>query len=269
VPTELPTPVRISSVAFFNATPLTFGLDVDPDVRLRHAVPSALLTHLQDDAADVALLPVIDYQRLPDAQIIAAGAIGCDGPTLTVRLFAGQPIGQTSVLAADGDSHTSVVLAQIVLRYRYNVRPRLVPLTGAPDNATRLLIGDKVITDAPNLSCQLDLGQAWKDLTGLPFVFAIWTTRHAERMDTIAEKLTVARERGIEQIEALVEHQAVPRGWPADVARKYLTQYLKFDVGPRQIEAIGTFHAMAAELGLVPSPPQPLRFASGKRRRST
>jgi chorismate dehydratase len=256
-------PIRISTVAFFNATPLTFGLEADSAIRLRYAVPSALLTQLQDGSADLALLPVISYERLPDAIIVPSGAIGCDGPTLTVRLFADRPIEETAVLAVDGDSHTSVVLAQIVLARRFGIRPPVVPLTDAPAGATRLLIGDKVITAAPHdLPVQLDLGQAWKELTGLPFVFAAWTTRDGTGLGDVPSKLSAARERGLRHVDRLVETQAVPRGWPADVARQYLKRYLKFDVGPRQLEAIRTFHAMAAEIGLIESPPRPLRVVS-------
>jgi chorismate dehydratase len=255
------TQIRLSTVAFFNATPLTFGLQDDPTVSIRYAVPSALLAHLEDRSADIALLPVIDYQRLPDAVVVPVGAIGCDGPTLTVRLFSAVPIEQTRVLAVDGDSHTSVVLSQVILYFRYGLRPHVVPLAEAPEDATRLLIGDKVITAAPaGLDRQLDLGQAWKELTGLPFVFAVWTTRQGTSLGDLRAKLERARAHGLRAVEQLVKREALPRGWPAEIARQYLTHYLRFDVGPRQLAAIERFHAMAGELNLIDVPPKPLRI---------
>src|SRR5258706_150622 len=84
--------LRIASVSFFNATPLIYGLDRADDVKLLLDVPSRLIDLLRDDQADVALLPVIDYQRMPGLRIVPAGAIGCDGPTLTVRIFSRGPI---------------------------------------------------------------------------------------------------------------------------------------------------------------------------------
>ena len=120
---------RLSAVSFFNTTPLVDGLGADPAIALRFAVPSALIDDLISAKADVALLPVIDCQRLQGLRIIPAGGIGCDGPTLTVRLFSKSPIEQTKVLAADGDSHTSVALARIIFARAYGLHPPVVPLT--------------------------------------------------------------------------------------------------------------------------------------------
>src|SRR4051794_38517029 len=103
-----PGQIRLASVSYLNARPLIYGLDTDPQIRLILDVPSKLIEHLRDGSADVALLPAIDYQRMPDLRIVPAGGIGCDGPTLTVRIFAKQPIETIRTLACDPDSHTSV-----------------------------------------------------------------------------------------------------------------------------------------------------------------
>ena len=76
-------PYRVASVSYLNARPLIFGLESDPAVSLSLDVPSKLVDHLRAGEADVALLPVIDYQRLEGLTIIPAGGIGSDGPTLT------------------------------------------------------------------------------------------------------------------------------------------------------------------------------------------
>ena len=124
------------------------------------------------------MLPVIDYQRLPGLRLLTAGGIGCDGPTLTVRLFAQEPIERTRVLACDPDSHTSVALARIVLAEKFNLKPEFIDLSRAGSGKggeARLLIGDKVVCEEPaGFEHQLDLGAAWKQMTGLPFVFAAW-----------------------------------------------------------------------------------------------
>ncbi len=114
---------RIASVSYLNSKPLIEGLDAKPDVELMLEVPSELLACLREGRADVALLPVIDYQRMEGLTIIPAGGIGSDGPTLTVRLFSRVPFEQIQSLACDPDSHTSVALARIVLARRYGLRP--------------------------------------------------------------------------------------------------------------------------------------------------
>jgi len=252
---------RLSAVSFFNTTPLVDGLQNDPTIQLRFAVPSALIDDLTSGVSDVALLPVIDYQRLPGLRVIPSGGIGCDGPTLTVRLFSRSPIEQTKTLAADTDSHTSVALARVILDRVFGLRPRIVPLNEAKDDDTLLLIGDKVITAAPtDRPHQLDLGEAWKTLTGLPFLFAVWTARGGVDLGDLPQRLSAARERGLSRVDQLVRDFAVPRGWPADIARRYLTEYLKFTVGPRQLEAMRLFHSMAYEVGALPDAPRDLEI---------
>ncbi len=254
---------RIASVSYLNARPLIWGLDVDPSIDLRLEVPARLLDVLQRDEADVALLPVIDYQRMDNLVVSTAGAIGCDGPTLTVRIFSPEPVEGLKRLACDAESHTSVALARVVLAERYGIRPDFIGLRseGCDDQTARLLIGDKVVTDEPRgMPYQVDLGEAWKSLTGLPFVFAIWTGRADAPWEPIDVRLRKARLEGMEHVDEIVRDQGVPRGWPAAAARAYLAEYLKFEVSDRCIEAIRLFHELAAKHGEINRPVKPLRI---------
>lgn len=240
-------PIRISAVEFVNTRPLIAGLYDDQNVRLTLAVPSKLVEHLQNGQADVALLPVIDILKIPGLQIIPAGGICSDGETLTVRIFSRQPIETIRRLACDTDSHTSVALARVIFERAYGLRPEFVPLPSAREDDPRLLIGDKVICESPSgFPIQLDLGAAWKKLTGLPFVFAVWVGTPSVNIDQIASILSRSREFGMTEMEDILTRYAIPRGWPADIARKYLTQHLHFAIGPREIEAIKLFHSYAS-----------------------
>ena len=255
------TPIRVDSVAFINARPLIRGLADAAGVSLTMAVPSRLIDGLRAGRTDVALLPVIDYQRLPGLRIVPASCIGCFGPTLTVRLFCRVKPRRVTRVACDTDSHTSVALARVIFAKLYGIHPAFVDLpraTGADDEA-HLLIGDKVICEPPSgYPIQIDLGEAWRELTGLPFVFAIWTARVGVELGDLPQALYDAMRRGLREVDDIVARDAADRGWPADVARQYLTRYLQFDVGPRQLEAIDRFHAYAEELGIIPAPRRPL-----------
>ena len=256
--------LRVAAVQYFNSKPLIEGLDRDPQIELSLAVPARLIDGLRTGTTDVALLPTIDYQTLPDLEIVPAGGIGCDGPTLTVRLFARVPIDRVTRVACDVESHTSVALAKVLFADHFRTRPTFLPISeasGAFDEA-KLLIGDKVITAAPpDHPYQIDLGEAWKAHTGLPFVFAIWTARAGVELGDLHDRLVAAREAGLARADALVEAHAVPHGWPADVARRYITHHLHYAIGPRQLDAIRHFHRAADRLGLLPRPLQPLRMA--------
>lgn len=250
-------PLRVGSVSFLNAKPLIYGLDEVDGVDLMLDVPSRLLDGMREGRLDVALLPVIDYQRLDGARLLCSGGIGCDGPTLTVRIFSPIPIERIETLACDTDSHTSVALARILLAEVYGVRPEFVPLADRATHAppALLLIGDKVIRDEPaGFAYQLDLGEAWKRWTGLPFVFAAWVARPGVDLRDLPATLDQCRREGLANIERIVSRHAEPHGWPVDIARRYLTEYLHFEIGPRQLDAIRRFHQLAAKHGVIPQP---------------
>jgi chorismate dehydratase len=254
-------PIRVGSVSFLNAKPLIYGLDRAADVRLSLDVPARLLDGLTDERYDVALLPVIDYQRLPGLRLLTAGGIGCDGATLTVRIFSPVPLDQIRTLACDTDSHTSVALARIVLARLFNVRPTFVDLAAGAvgGDVAVLLIGDKVVCEEPKrFPHQIDLGEGWKRLTGLPFVFAAWIARDGVDLRDLPERLELAKRDGLAHLDEIIARHAVPRGWPPDVAKRYLGEYLKFDIGIDQLRAIRLFHQYAAEEGLIDHAPWPV-----------
>ncbi|HSV15130.1 MAG TPA: menaquinone biosynthesis protein [Tepidisphaeraceae bacterium] len=252
---------RIGSVSYLNAKPLIYGLDEADDLQLTLDVPSKLIDGLRERRFDVALLPVIDYQRLPGLRILTSGGIGSDGPTLTVRIFSKVPIEQITRLACDTDSHTSVALARIILAESFNLHARFIDWNHeerTPAEA-RLLIGDKVVCEEPpGFDHQLDLGEAWKRLTGMPFVFAAWMAREGVELGDLPQRLEDAKREGLQHAVELVERFAVPRGWPAELALQYLTVYLKYDIGDRQLVAIRKFYELATKHQIIAHPPAEL-----------
>jgi chorismate dehydratase len=258
------TDLRIGCVSFLNSKPLIYGLEREPKLSMTLDVPANLAAMLSSRAVDVALLPVIDYQRLPGLRLIPAGGIASDGHTLTVRIFSRTPIDRLKVLACDPDSHTSVALARVILAEQYGIRPDLRPLRdpALPADISRLLIGDKVITEEPaGFDHQLDLGFAWKQLTGRPFAFAMWMAREGVDLADWPARLARARREGLANVEQILEHHASRLGWPTDIARRYLTEYLEYDITPRHIDAIRYFYQLAAKHGIIDVPVRELVLA--------
>jgi chorismate dehydratase len=249
---------RIGCVSYLNAKPLVFGLDADPEIDLQLDVPARLLDGLIHERFDVALLPTIDYQRMENLALLPVGGIGSEDQTLTVRIFSKVPMAEIRTLSCDAESHTSVALARIILSEAFHIHPEFVSSDTAD---ARLLIGDKVITGIPgrgrpgsaDFPHELDLGSAWRKLTGLPFLFACWTARHDANLDDLPDRLLAARQRGLANIPIILQRDAAPRGWPPETARKYLTEHLSYEVGPRQLQAVRLFHDLAARHGLIPA----------------
>ena len=256
---------RVGCVSFLNSKPLIEPLVGRGDVRVHFAVPSKLMGLVEGGVVSTALMSVVDYQMCPRELIfVPAGMIGCDGPTLTVRIFSRVPAEKIRVLHGDADSHTSVMLAQVILRKQYGVGTEMRAWEAGGNSAgtlpeALLLIGDKVVNAAPSAveyPYQLDLGEEWKKLTGLPFVFAMWMMRRDEVDVGLARLLAEARRCGADMTEELVGRYAAERGWPGDLARRYFTEYLRYEVTDRAKAGLEKFFELvgpgAGGLGILP-----------------
>ncbi|NOZ93563.1 MAG: menaquinone biosynthesis protein [Acidobacteria bacterium] len=256
----------IGVVSYLNARPLVEGLESDPRVRLVRDVPSRLIARLLSGEVDVALCPAIDYQTSPEElAILPAGAIGSDGETLTVRVFSRVPLDALREVEVDGDSHTSVALLRILFARSFGRTLRTLPAEmprrppawdpDGPLPEAVLMIGDKVVAAAPPAGLypyQVDLGQAWKELTGLPFVFALWMARPGADLGELPELLAATLRRNLARIPEIAGHHAAGAGWPVDLARRYLGEILTYTAGPRELEAARLFWRLAHEEGLAP-----------------
>jgi chorismate dehydratase len=269
-----PAAVRLGAVSYLNTLPLIEGLGKLADVRLTLTAPSQLMGLLigEEDGGevDLALASTIDALRCPEPlELVPAGVIGCDGPTLTVRVFSRGPIEAIETLTADADSHTSVALASVVLHERTGRLPTIRSIDADALRAARergdddawpdalLMIGDKVITHAPPATLyphQLDLGEAWHGLTGLPFVYAAWTCRagalDAGRLRAAAAVLDRQRRHNATRLDWIVAARATARGWPADVARHYLRDLLRYEPTERMRAGLAAFFERCVALGL-------------------
>lgn len=250
---------RVAAVSFLNSKPLLDGLERDAEVRLE--IPSRLVDVLAGGMCDVALLPVADIPKIPGARVVTwegeGAGIACEGETLTVRIFSDRPLRELSVLYCDTDSHTSVQLARVVLRERYGVSPEFRALGKVfPAGEGVLLIGDKVITSPPDgdrFGYQHDLGREWNEMTGLPFVFAVWTARAGIETGVVGGLLRDAMRRGLSRRRALAEEFAPRHGWPVETAVKYFTEYLRYPLGEREFEGMRRFWELAGPAAGRPS----------------
>ncbi len=248
----------VAAVSFLNARPLIDGLEREPEVSLITDVPSRLLETLTSLRAQVALCPIIDFQTAAaELCIVPVGAIGSDGATHTVRVFSRVPIEDLDNVHADGDSHTSVALLEVVLEAFHGRRPEIRSLgVLASESAVNpdavLLIGDKVVHNEPSTDVypfQLDLGDAWKRLTGLPFVFATWLARAGDDLGQLPSMLRRTRETNLLRIPEIVAAHA--DGWPVDLAIRYLGKILQYDLGEPELESIELFWARCHALDLI------------------
>lgn len=241
------------------------GLEKCGGIDLVPAPPAHLIDLLLGGDIDLGLVSLIDAQRSPEPlAIFPVGMIGCDGPTLTVRLFSRRPIGELERVHVDSESHTSVALLRIVMRDRYGRAPEMMEFRARNgiDGAAEayLVIGDKVVTRGPSggaYAHTMDLGEAWKEMTGLPFVYAAWMSlaSRAEEPGVRAAAILLDRQRrhNTMRTDWIAARRAEEHAWPTDLARTYLGERLRFDVDARAMEAIDRFFELAERHGVIGS----------------
>jgi chorismate dehydratase len=260
--------LRLSAVSYLNTKPLVVGLEDRQDLfAVRFDLPSKCAELLHAGEVDLGIIPAIEYQRADaDYWIVPDLAIGSDGPVASVAVFSRVPVERIRSIALDTSSRTSVALTQILCARHWDVAPTFT--SAAPDLEAMLatadaalLIGDLALAvdaGAENV-LKLDLGLEWRAMTGLPFVYAMWAGREGVASPAHVAALQAARDRGMASLERIAEQEAHGDPVRARAVLQYLRDNLRHHLGEAEIAGLQRFHALAADLGLVPTR-QPLRF---------
>jgi chorismate dehydratase len=187
---------------------------------------------LAEGAVEAALIPVIEYQRIPEISIVPNVCVGSKGNVRSVVLVTRvNDLKDISSVALDESSRTSTALIKIIFREFLCVEPKWV--TSAPsvermlsENDAALIIGDPAMTFARDDRRIFDMASLWREYTGLGFVFAVWAVRNEDlpRLEDI--DFAAARDEGLEQIEEILSHyeREIP------LARDELKEYLLDDI---------------------------------------
>jgi chorismate dehydratase len=254
--------IRVGAVSYLNAKPLYHRLeDWSGTVELAMDLPSRLATRLASGDLDVALIPSVEYLRGASSgyEILPGFAIAARGAVRSVKLFSRVPFDRIDRLALDEGSRTSQALTRVWLDARHGVRPSRIeplPMGVSALECTAdavLVIGDRAmkVPDAPFHSV-VDLSEAWKSLTGLPFVFALWVARPGLDLGDLPEILAKCRAEGLANAHVLASTYGPRLGLDAGVCFDYLTNALSYDLGEPEIAGLRLFAQMSADLGLAP-----------------
>lgn len=261
--------IRLGAVDYLNARPLVHGLSARADrYALRYDPPSRCAELLHDRSIDLGLIPSIEYLRGDPYCIVPGVSIASLGEVASVALFSAKAIGEVRTIALDSSSRTSVALLQILCARAFDIQPTFVTLP--PDLTTMLrkadaalVIGDPALfatSEAVGLE-KIDLGDAWRALTGLPFVWAFWAGRPDALLPDDLRTLQAARDAGVAAGDAIAE--AYGGGDPVRVARgqAYLRNNMRYGLGDAERAGLERFYELAEAQDLARQ--QPLAFFGG------
>ncbi|WP_308358502.1 menaquinone biosynthetic enzyme MqnA/MqnD family protein [Streptomyces sp. NEAU-Y11] len=261
-------------IQYLNCMPLYWGLARTGsllDFELTKDTPDALNDQLVRGDLDIGPISLVEYLRNADDLVALPDiAVGCDGPVMSCVIVSQVPLEQLdhARVALGSASRTSVRLAQLLLAERHGITPEYY--TCPPDLSLMMqeaeaavLIGDAALRanlhEASRLGLQVhDLGQMWKEWTGLPFVFAVWAVRrdYLEREPVIVHKVHEAflasRNVSLEEVGKVAEQAARWEALEPPVLERYFTT-LDFSLGRAQLKGIAEFARRTGHDGGYPA----------------
>ena len=263
--------VRLGAVSYLNTRPLVEGLAVRPDVALRFDVPARCADLVEAGEVDLGLVPIIEYARhaddyavVPDVSIASRAAVD------SVALFTRQPIERVRSIALDVSSRTSAGLTRLLCARHFGIRPTFVP--AAPDIRAMLatadaalLIGDPALfLDPASVDAEkIDLGLAWRAMTGLPFVWAVWAGPSGAASPAVCRLLYETRLRGEASIDAIARREKPDNPAGQALVARYLRETITYELDDSLLAGAQAYFDGLAGEGIIPVAPRLRTFARG------
>lgn len=251
--------LRIGVVSYLNAVPLWYSLQNDPEVEVVPDTPARLVELMQNGQLDVGLLPVVESLRNDRLSFFNDLGVAANAVVESVGLFTRVEPENIKTVALTEASRTSVALTKVILnelgaRVEYADAPVTADNLGAREEDAALLIGDecmrarRVETDR----VYVDLAGEWNLLTGLPFVFAVWSGPKERLTPELRQKLQQAHaeSRGISH--DVIRYAAMDTGWNEPELARYLDDVIVHELNDSHLKGLLEFARRAGNLGLVP-----------------
>jgi len=249
--------VRVGCVKYLNARPLIRGWA--GNVEFDH--PSALCDRLAKGELDVALVSSFEFLRNPIYRIVDGVSISSNGLVYSVVVAYRGEFSNIEQIELDPASETAVNLLRCLIA-ELGLTARLTGgVSRSAGPRARLIIGDQAIRfrhDHAEAYQFWDLGEQWKKLTGLPFVYALWLIRpEVPEATSIAQQLRQLRDENLADIPSVVS------GAVADVSdnnkaitkkflNRYYNQHLRFGFGAPEKKGLRALADLCAKHSVLP-----------------
>lgn len=269
-------PIRLGRIGYVNVLPIYHPLEtgqIPGHFEVTSGPPSRLNELMAQSRLDVSATSSLEYARRPERYVLVPDlAIGSRGPVRSVLLLSRQPVAALAGrhILVSSQSHTSAALLGLLLRHVFRVQARLAvgDVTQSMERGDLpeacLAIGDEALRlrDHPDLPWRYDLGELWRDWTGLPFIFGVWVVQrqamHRPEALAACRALLAAKAWSAARPALMAQLAAAATGHsPADMAAYF--QGLVYDLGPEEQAGLTRFCQYLAADGVIAAAP-PLEF---------
>jgi chorismate dehydratase len=242
--------IKIGAVSYLNTKPLLYGIehsDIRKEIEVIVDYPSRLAKSLMDGIIDMALLPVAAIPSINGAHIVSDYGIGADGNVVSVAIFSKVPMEEIGTVYLDYQSRTSVRLAQLLLENQWKKKVVYKP---APENfieqiggtTAGVIIGDRALQQLSKFEHVYDLSMAWKDYTGLDFIFAAWVANKPLPAD-FTRRFNAANAEGLKNLDTVIAENP----FPYYDLHTYYTDNIKFYLDEQKKKGLAKFLEMIGD----------------------
>ena len=174
--------IRVGAVSYLNTKPLVFEFErgaMCKEMDLLFDYPANIAAMLLADEIDLGLIPVAVIPKLYESYILSDFCIGASSAVASVCLFSDVPLSEITHILMDYQSRTSAALLRILVKHHWKIDPQFVDTKNGYQESiigttAGLVIGDRALKQRLHSTYTYDLAIAWREMTGLPFVFAAW-----------------------------------------------------------------------------------------------
>lgn len=238
--------LKVTAVSYLNTKPFLYGIfqsGLDQMLDISLDIPSECARKLVHKEVDFGLIPVVEIAKMDHPIIISDYCIGADGPVRTVMIYSQVPIQEIKRLFLDYHSKTSVQLAQTLLKEYWHLDVELIPakegyIPNIQGDTAGLVIGDRAFALAQKFKYQYDLSEIWKEMTGLPFVFAAWVS-HQPLPPAFLTSFNQALQKGLEMLPQLIA--LMPSPTEDFDLKNYFESQIQYHLDPKKKQALALF----------------------------
>lgn len=221
-------------------------------IDLQEDIPSICAQKLKYKQVDIALVPVALIPELDTYFIETDYCIGADGRVDSVKLYSRVPLEKIKTVTLDYQSKTSITLVKVLFKFFWKYEVNFLDAKPGFESDIKgenaaVVIGDRTFGLNGTLPYEYDLAEAWKQFTGLPFVFAIWLSTEQLSSEFISEFNAVLRQ-GVEHIPLAVEQDYFSNELPTNEIAEYLTERIDYHFDTKKREALNLFLSYMAKL---------------------
>src|SRR3954464_10935418 len=252
---------RIAASSYLNTAPLTWsfihGSQRDAVELFTNKAPARCAEMLAGGEVDVALVPVIEYQRIPNIAILPHVCVGSKTAVRSVVLATRKNnLKKIERVALDESSRTSAALVKIIFREFLGCEPEWQ--TAAPDLHSMmqqadaaLIIGAPAMTIPRDQFRVFDLATLWHEYTGFGFVFAMWMVRNQSRERIRDLDFAAARDEGLANLDEVISSYPHRVPFSEKDMRQYLIENIVFTVDEQMRKGLTLYFELALQHRLV------------------